>query len=60
MDETNTHSERRDRGDVTRRALIEAAIAEFARDGFHAVCTRQIAHSAEANQALISYHFSGK
>lgn len=60
MDETNTHSERGDRGDVTRRALIEAAIAEFARDGFHAVSTRQIAHSAEANQALIGYHFSGK
>lgn len=49
-----------DRGDTTRRALIEAAIAEFARDGFHAASTREIARSSGANQALIGYHFGGK
>ena len=60
MNDTTTHSERGDRGDATRRALIEAAIAEFARDGFHAASTREIARSSGANQALIGYHFGGK
>jgi AcrR family transcriptional regulator len=60
MNETNIPTERGDRGDVTRRALIDAAIAEFARDGFHAASTREIARSAGANQALIGYHFGGK
>jgi len=60
MDDTTTPTERGDRGDVTRRALIEAAIAEFARDGFHAASTREIARSSGANQALIGYHFGGK
>jgi len=60
MDDTNTPSERGDRGDATRRALIEAAITEFARDGFHAASTREIARSSGANQALIGYHFGGK
>jgi len=55
-----TPAERGDRGDNTRRALIEAAIAEFARDGFHAASTREIARCAGANQALIGYHFGGK
>jgi TetR/AcrR family transcriptional regulator, regulator of cefoperazone and chloramphenicol sensitivity len=53
-------TERGDRGDSTRRALIEAAITEFARGGFHAASTREIARSAGANQALIGYHFGGK
>lgn len=57
---TTPTQERGDRGDATRRALIEAAIAEFARDGFHAASTREIARSAGANQALIGYHFGGK
>lgn len=56
----STPAEHGDRGDNTRRALIEAAIAEFARDGFHAASTREIARCAEANQALIGYHFGGK
>ena len=40
-----------DRSEATRRALIEAAIAEFARDGFHAASNREIARTANANQA---------
>jgi len=63
MNETNKpadRGDRGDRGDTTRRALIEAAITEFARDGFHAASTREIARCAEANQALIGYHFGGK
>lgn len=49
-----------DRGDTTRRQLLEAAIAEFARDGFHAASNRAIAQRAQVNQALIGYHFGGK
>ncbi len=48
------------RGDHTRDALIQAATAIFARDGFHAASTRAIAEAASANQALIGYHFGGK
>lgn len=48
------------RGDVTRQALILAAIEIFGRDGFHAASTREIAKRAEANQAAIGYHFGGK
>lgn len=48
------------RGDITRQALILAAIKVFGRDGFHAASTRDIAKEAEANQAAIGYHFGGK
>lgn len=49
-----------ERGDITREALIQAAIEIFGRDGFHAASTRAIAERAGANQALIGYHFRGK
>ncbi|MFC4014244.1 CerR family C-terminal domain-containing protein [Nonomuraea purpurea] len=48
------------RGDQTRESLLVAATTAFARDGFHAVTTRQIADLAHVNQALIGYHFGGK
>lgn len=48
------------RGDRTREALLATATAVFAREGLHAVTTRQIAESAGVNQALIGYHFRGK
>lgn len=48
------------RGDATREALIEAAIARFARDGFRAASLRGIAEAAGVNQALIGYHFRSK
>lgn len=49
-----------ERGDLTRRALIDAAIKVFARDGFHAASTRELANSANVNLALINYYFKGK
>lgn len=53
----NTNS---DRGEQTRRALLESAIEIFARDGFHAAGNRAIANHAGVNQALIGYHFGSK
>ena len=51
---------RKTRGDATRKTLIDTATRIFARDGFHAVSTRDIARAAGVNQALIGYHFRGK
>ena len=48
------------RGDTTRGALLRAAVEIFARDGFHAAGTRELAQAAGVNQALIGYHFGGK
>lgn len=48
------------RGDHTRESLISNALPIFARDGFHAVSTRDIAEAAGINQALIGYHFRSK
>lgn len=49
-----------DRGEETRRRLIEAALPVFGRDGFEGVSTRAIAAAADANVAAIAYHFGGK
>ncbi len=49
-----------ERGDATRKALIDAAIKVFARDGFHAASTRELANAANVNLALINYYFKGK
>lgn len=48
------------RGDITKQALVTAAMEIFGRDGYHATSTREIAARAGVNQALIGYHFGGK
>lgn len=48
------------RSDATRSALISAATEVFARSGFEAVGTRDIAAAADVHPALIGYHFGGK
>ncbi|CAN7212714.1 CerR family C-terminal domain-containing protein [Rhizobium sp. LjRoot254] len=46
--------------EVTRVALIEAAIRLFGERGYDAVSTREIADLAAANIGSIAYHFGGK
>jgi TetR/AcrR family transcriptional regulator, regulator of cefoperazone and chloramphenicol sensitivity len=48
------------RGDQTRQALIRAATRIIGQVGIDAASTRAIAQEANANQALINYHFGGK
>jgi AcrR family transcriptional regulator len=48
------------RSEETRRRLIAAGLELFARHGFDAVTTRQLAEAARVNQAAIPYHFGGK
>ena len=51
---------RKDRGEGTRAALIDAATRVFAQYGFDGATSRRLAAEAGVNQALISYHFGGK
>lgn len=44
----------------TRSALVEAAIAVFAENGFAGGSVRDITRKAQANQGAINYHFGGK
>ncbi len=44
----------------SRTRLIEAAILHFAAKGFDGTGIREIAKSANANSALVAYHFCGK
>ena len=46
--------------EITRIALIEAAIRLFGERGYDAVSTREIADLAAANIGSIAYHFGGK
>jgi AcrR family transcriptional regulator len=46
--------------EVTRVALVEAAIRLFGERGYDAVSTREIADLAAANIGSIAYHFGGK
>jgi TetR/AcrR family transcriptional regulator, regulator of cefoperazone and chloramphenicol sensitivity len=48
------------RGDITRLALIHAALDQFGAKGFEASSTRAIAAAAGANLGSIAYHFGGK
>lgn len=50
-------SEGRDR---TRDQLLDASIALFARHGFEAVTTGQIAEAAGLTQSMVHYHFGSK
>lgn len=46
--------------DMTRTALVHAALKLFGRQGFDGTSTRQIAAEAKANIGSIAYHFGGK
>lgn len=48
------------RGEKTRDALLAAAMEVFGRAGYDSASNRAIADAADANQALIGYHFGGK
>lgn len=51
---------RSDLSDVTRAALLDAAIHEFAAHGFDGASTRAIATRAGVHQPQINYHFASK
>jgi TetR/AcrR family transcriptional regulator len=44
----------------TRRKIVEAAIDEFARNGYEGASTRAIAAAAGLQHTLVTYHFKGK
>lgn len=44
----------------TRRKIIEAAVEEFARNGYEGASTRTIAASAGLQHTLVTYHFASK
>jgi AcrR family transcriptional regulator len=46
--------------DSSREALIDAATEVFARDGYYDATLRAIAQRANANVALVKYHFGDK
>jgi AcrR family transcriptional regulator len=48
------------RADATRRALLDAALQEFAAHGFEGASTRAIATRAGSHQPQINYHFESK
>ncbi len=48
------------RSEATRLAILDAALASFARIGFEASSTREIAKAAGVHHASLRYHFSDK
>ncbi len=46
--------------DLTRAAIIAAAVSTFSANGFSAVSTRSLASAAGVNVATLSYHFGSK
>jgi len=48
------------RSEATRQRLIDTGLTLFGRYGFDGVTTRQLATTAQVNQAAIPYHFGGK
>lgn len=55
-----TPSENGSPADLTRKALVLAALRLFGRQGFDGTSTREIAAAANANIGSIAYHFGGK
>jgi AcrR family transcriptional regulator len=51
---------RQERGVVTRQALLDSALHEFAATGFDAASTRTIAARAGVRQGQLTYHFESK
>ncbi|AMY03174.1 CerR family C-terminal domain-containing protein [Mesorhizobium ciceri] len=51
---------RREPAEMTRAALVQAALKLFGRQGFDGTSTREIAAEAQANIGSIAYHFGGK
>ncbi|RWB01471.1 MAG: DUF1956 domain-containing protein [Mesorhizobium sp.] len=51
---------RREPAEMTRGALVQAALKLFGRQGFDGTSTREIAAEARANIGSIAYHFGGK
>src|SRR5882757_10448619 len=49
-----------ERGDITRQALLDSALHEFAAAGFDAASTRAIAARAGVRQGQLTYHFESK
>ena len=60
--ETDHHWARRtqERGALTRQALLDSALQEFAAAGFDAASTRAIAARAGVRQGQLTYHFESK
>jgi len=60
--EKNHRGQRRpqERGVVTRQALLDSALHEFAAAGFDAASTRTIAARAGVRQGQLTYHFESK
>ena len=48
------------RGEQTRAKLLEQAVRLFAKLGYNAVSTRELARAAGVNHAAIGFHFKGK
>jgi len=46
--------------EATRARILAAAVASFARKGFEAASTREIAQAAGVEQGLLTYHFPTK
>ena len=51
---------REQRGERTARALIDAARGAFADRGYSGASVREVAREADANPALVRYHFGSK
>lgn len=50
----------RDRADLTRGRILDAAVREFSENGLAGARTEQIAEAAGVNKALLYYYFTGK